>query len=190
MALSHAQLQTAAYLAQEVYNRQPDWLVERVEGVVYLSIEGTDNLVDWRRNVEFIITSDDQHLGFKNYGCRLMAEMLSCGVSFSRSDQLVITGHSLGGAVATSIAAALQDHMPNLQLVTFGSPRPGGRKFRDRLRVPHRRYVHGLDVVPRLPLAAFGFRHTAPAIVLPEPNDSILHGVADHDMAIYRRLVA
>ncbi len=87
--------------------------------------------------------------------------------------------------MATIIAAQLQQHIPKLTLVTFGSPRPGGRLFREQLRFPHYRYVHGDDVVPHLPMAAFGFRHTVDPIRLPVPNDSILKGIGDHDMDGY-----
>ena len=185
MALSHAQLQAAAELARNVYNIQPDWLAKRDGAQVYLAIEGSDEAADWRRNFEFVYTAGDTHAGFANYATLLMAQMLAEGVSFRRDEHLIITGHSLGGAVATIIAAHLQDHLPWIDLVTFGSPRPGGRKFARRLRVPHHRFVHGHDVVPHMPLAAFGFRHTAPAKQLPVDKDSLLKGVADHAMDGY-----
>jgi predicted alpha/beta-hydrolase family hydrolase len=189
MALSHAQLQTAAFLAQQVYQQRPDWLAQTVDGTLFIAIEGTDEALDWRRNFEFVFTADDTHAGFANYSVLLMAQMWAAGVNLCRAEQVVVTGHSLGGAVATIIAAQLQDHHAPVHLVTFGSPRPGGAKFRDRLRIPHDRFVHGMDVVPHMPLAAFGFRHTSPAIVLPEDNDNVLKSVADHDMSIYRRLI-
>jgi len=168
MALSHAQLQTAAYLAQQVYQQRPDWLAQTVDGTLFIAIEGTDEALDWRRNFEFVFTADDTHAGFANYATLLMAKMWAAGVDLCGAEQVVVTGHSLGGAVATIIAAQLQDHHAPVHLVTF---------------------VHGMDVVPHMPLAAFGFRHVSPAIVLPEDNDSVLKGVADHDMSIYRRLV-
>jgi predicted alpha/beta-hydrolase family hydrolase len=185
MALSTDNLLHAAELARRVYDLKPDWLVERHRDQVYLAIEGSDEAADWRRNFEFVYTAGDTHAGFANYATLLMAQMLTEGVSFRRDDHLIISGHSLGGAVATIIAAHLQDHLPWVDLVTFGSPRPGGRRFRQRLRVPHHRYVHGDDVVPHLPSAAFGFRHTAPARVLWIDDDSPLRGVADHAMDGY-----
>jgi triacylglycerol lipase len=189
MALSHAQLQTAAHLALQVYQHPDDWLAQAVDDTLFIAIEGTDSRTDWRRNLEFIFTASDTHAGFENYATLLMAQMWNSGVNLSSAKQLIITGHSLGGAVATIIASHLQVHHPALQLVTFGSPRPGGWRFKQRLRVPHQRFVHGLDLVPHMPLAAFGFRHTVSAIVLPEANDSVLKGVSDHDMSIYRRLI-
>jgi pimeloyl-ACP methyl ester carboxylesterase len=65
-------------------------------------------------------------------------------------DPPVITGHSLGGALATLAAAEHRKRAPTL--VTFGSPRVGDEAFQrlfDGLAV--RRIVHCCDVVPRLP---------------------------------------
>ena len=183
--LTHSNLLQAAQLARDVYDIEPDWLVKRDGAQVYLAIEGSDSLIDWRRNLEFIFTENDSHFGFSNYSTLLMAQMLAEGVTFRPDDHLIITGHSLGGAVATIIASHLQDHFPLLDLVTFGSPRPGGRKFRDRLRVNHSRFVHGQDAVPHMPLAAFGFRHTTQPHVLLIDDDSVLRGIEDHSMDGY-----
>lgn len=176
---------TAAILARRVYDIEPDWLVQTGYETTYLAIEGSDELTDWRRNFEFLLTSSDTHAGFQNYATLLMAQMLASGVSLDPKRHLILCGHSLGGAVATVIAAQLQDHVPNLTLVTFGSPRPGGRRFRQRLKVPHHRFVHGDDVVPHLPASWLGFRHTTAPRPLAVLNDNALLGVADHAMDGY-----
>ena len=190
MALSHAQLQTAAYLALQVYQQPADWLVQVVDGTTFICLEGSDTAIDWRRNAEFIFTASDTHAGFENYATLLMAQMWAAGVPLPAGQPVVVTGHSLGGAVATIMAAQLQDQLPLLELVTFGSPRPGGRKLRKRLRVPHHRYRHASDIVPEMPLWVAGYRHTAPVIQL-EPSSPLhaLRGIADHDMGVYQRLI-
>jgi pimeloyl-ACP methyl ester carboxylesterase len=190
MALSKHDLQTAASLCLQVYSRPTDWLIHTEGFTQWLAIEGTDELVDWRRNFEFILTSTDEHLGFGSYARELMGQMWANHVNLDPNKTTILCGHSLGGAVATIMAAALQDQLPLLELVTFGSPRPGGAKFAKRLRVPHHRYVHEDDVVPHMPLWIAGFRHTAPAIQLqPWSPLHVLHGVADHDMNTYRLLI-
>ena len=74
-----------------------------------------------------------------------------------------------------------------MALVTFGSPRPGGRKFRERFKVQHTRYVHENDVVPALPPAMFGYRHTGPATRLGIWAAShLIEGVEDHSCEAYR----
>jgi pimeloyl-ACP methyl ester carboxylesterase len=185
----HQQTVIAAEMAMAVYWNESDWLVHEEDGITYVAIEGTDSLIDWRRNCEFLITSSSEHLGFGAYARQLTTEMWASGVSLDPAQQTIICGHSLGGAVATIIAAQLQDHLPLLRLITFGSPRPGGRRFRERLKVPHMRYVHGEDVVPHMPMALLGFRHAGPATELKEPHGWGLHGISDHSMTSYKRLV-
>ena len=73
-----------------------------------------------------------------------------------RGTRLVVTGHSLGAAMATLMAAL----HPNAVLVTFGSPRVGNKDFigawagRDV-----RRYVDCADIVPQVPPRMIAFRH-------------------------------
>jgi pimeloyl-ACP methyl ester carboxylesterase len=182
---------TAAHLCLAVYLDPSDWTIHREGQTTWIAIEGSDELADWRRNSEFLITSSDEHLGFGSYARELMAQMWASGVLLDPNQHTVLCGHSLGGAVATIIAAELQDHLPNLELVTFGSPRPGGRRFRDRLRVPHTRYVHADDVVPRIPSPLMGFRHTTEPTWLGRFDwRLLLNGVIDHDMDTYLHLLS
>lgn len=76
-----------------------------------------------------------------------------------------ITGHSLGGALATLMAAKMLDAMQKKQIdvrlrgvYTFGSPRVGNLQFYDRInqaaiehRVPIVRFRNGHDIVTRVP---------------------------------------
>lgn len=82
------------------------------------------------------------------------------------SYKLIITGHSLGGAVATLAAADLRGLGYAADLFTYGSPRTGNRQLAE--------YVSGQtgitarvtrinDPIPRLPpLVLTPFRHTTP----------------------------
>jgi triacylglycerol lipase len=190
MTLTRDQISTAADMALLVYQDPSDWITYRDGFTTYIAVEGSDELADWRRNAEFLITSSSEHLGFGAYARELMAQMWIARVEIDPNQDTIICGHSLGGAVATIMAAQLQDQLPLLQLVTFGSPRPGGRRFKQRLRVPHYRFVHANDVVPTMPMAACGFRHTCPATQLGARRWlRQLDGVHDHDMHIYRKLV-
>lgn len=60
---------------------------------------------------------------------------------------LVVTGHSLGGALATLAAREWRAD----DLITFGSPRVGNEKFRDAIRSRVERYVNCCDVVTQVP---------------------------------------
>jgi hypothetical protein len=72
--------------------------------------------------------------------------------------RLTITGHSLGAALATLLAA----RMPAAELINFGSPRAGtatlARSFEGR---PARRYVDCTDLVVGVP-PAIGYAHIEP----------------------------
>ncbi len=64
-----------------------------------------------------------------------------------------VTGHSLGGAMATLVANRLASEGFLVRAVyTFGSPRAGDRHFRDNYQLPNFRFVNDNDLVPHLPL--------------------------------------
>ena len=101
--------------------------------------------------------------------------------------KLILAGHSLGGATATLIAEALWDSgNKNIGLVTAGSPRPGGRRLRKRIKdLEHYRFVHGDDIVPKTPPWLAGYVHTHPVIKLEDANDTRFDGVSAHNMGSY-----
>lgn len=76
---------------------------------------------------------------------------------------LYITGHSLGGALATLMAAFLSNgSWPGVAVYTFGSPRVGNRGFAalyDHLVPNTWRYVHDNDLYSRFPWQLGRFRH-------------------------------
>jgi hypothetical protein len=77
-----------------------------------------------------------------------------------RNLPLYVTGHSLGGALAT--LACFDMSLEPAALYTFGCPRVGGKKFRAefnrRMRDRAFRVVNHLDIVPRVPAPIF-YRH-------------------------------
>ena len=82
------------------------------------------------------------------------------------SAPLYVTGHSLGGAVATlgSYVLANDLNIPVTATYTYGSPRVGNQAFAEAQRTGHNQWraTHHRDIVPHLPPETlFGFRHTA-----------------------------
>ena len=70
-----------------------------------------------------------------------------------------VTGHSLGGAMASLVAHRLaEDGYPVRAVYTYGSPRAGDRKFCDAYRRPNYRFVNDNDLVPHLPFR-WCYRH-------------------------------
>ena len=85
-----------------------------------------------------------------------------------------VTGHSLGGALATLFAADVAANMPQLQrrvcVYSFGSPRVGNEQFAREFNtnVPRSfRCRNKLDLVPRLPLwsPALRYKHVGREVV-------------------------
>jgi predicted lipase len=107
--------------------------------------------------------------------------------SLEQDRVLVVAGHSLGGATATVLGdLLLKTTAPNLHIITIGSPRPGGRGLRKRLKdVDHLRFVHGSDIVPKSPPFLTGYVHTHPVIHLEDVNPTRFDRVADHNAADY-----
>jgi len=67
---------------------------------------------------------------------------------------IFITGHSLGGALATVAAQELEEAYTISACYTFGSPRVGSAEWSDSLKTPVYRVVHGADGVPMVPPSA------------------------------------
>ena len=86
--------------------------------------------------------------------------------------QVLITGHSLGGAEAIICAGTISYlkyvDSSKIRLITFGSPRIGDKAFADAIAklVPEPyRVVHRNDIVPHLPIEGlFGYTHIASEI--------------------------
>jgi triacylglycerol lipase len=76
---------------------------------------------------------------------------------------LWFTGHSLGGAMATICAGrCMLSHIKSnpTQIITFGSPRVGNKRYINFVRVNHIRWVNNNDIVTKVPPAWLGYRHT------------------------------
>ncbi|MDH3705347.1 MAG: lipase family protein [Acidimicrobiia bacterium] len=73
------------------------------------------------------------------------------------------TGHSLGGAMATICAGRCQlsdiAAVP-VEVVTFGSPRVGTKRYVQHADVTHIRWVNNNDIVTRVPPTWLRYRHT------------------------------
>ena len=81
----------------------------------------------------------------------LMPKCLSeCMDRDIEKEDIVLTGHSLGGAVALIVGALMVRDEVNIQeIVTFGAPRCGRLKILDN--TPVTMYRHGKAIVPMVP---------------------------------------
>ena len=188
MTLPKEVILEALRCCRDVYPHSQDFLVSRkCADHTILAVEGPNETTDWVTNLKFLIKRDDCHRGFKNNANRTLAELVVAYEGLNPERKLVIAGHSLGGATATCIADLLwESGNKNVALVTAGSPRPGGRRLKRRLKdIEHLRFVHGNDIVPGTPPRLAGFVHTHPRIYLPDAVETRFDGVADHNMGDY-----
>ena len=172
---------------RDIYPHEDDVLIDRsIDGYTILAIEGTKEKTDWLTNIKFLLKSDDCHRGFKNNSYRSLSKLVCDYEALDKKRKLIITGHSLGGATATLIPDIIYPNNQNIALITAGSPRPGGRKLKERLKnVEHLRFVYGDDIVPKTPPWVCGYVHTHQPIPLEDANDTRFDGVADHNMGSY-----
>lgn len=133
-----------------------------------ISIRGTasvhDALIDGDILRTETVAGDGIHSGFLREFEAIQHQVFS----FLRSHPMRpvhITGHSLGGAIATILAAELAKDGYEVSLATFGSPRVGDADFAETFRslnIEHTRVVHADDIVPRFP--KMGYKHVCPAL--------------------------
>ncbi|MEQ8318751.1 MAG: lipase family protein [Rhodospirillales bacterium] len=100
------------------------------------------------------------HRGFLDQWLSIRERVLSLATAAAVDGrQIVATGHSLGGALA--VLATISWRLV-AACITFGAPRVGTSEIREAIKLStaaFRRYVHGADIVPIVPLLAMGFRH-------------------------------
>lgn len=85
--------------------------------------------------------------------------------SVPQDGKLIVTGHSLGGAIGALIAARIEkEHRSVKAVYTYGMPRPGDQGLVDSynaagLGMRTYRMVHGHDIVATVAPSSFGFLH-------------------------------
>ena len=152
---------TQAFLAQG-----PDFAV--------LAFRGSDDLAAWMTNINVLPvpwrSGGKVHRGFATALDSIWPDV-AADLPRVRGP-LLVTGHSLGGALAALAAS----HLPEARLYTYGAPRVGDRAFRAAMEMrpgPARRYVDDRDVVCRVPPAAFGYRHAGLPYVIDRDGNVI-----------------
>lgn len=124
-------------------------------------------------------------VGFRQIYMSLRKEMLDALNSCSKDSRVFVTGHSLGGALATlAIPDILHNtHFNNpdqVTLYTFASPRCGDREFAIRFRdtgVRHWRIANTEDFVTMIPFPTGNvFRTTSETVPPDKPEPAIGYG--------------
>jgi hypothetical protein len=114
---------------------------------------------------EVIIADDDRMLAY-DYITKIVGNLLID----NPQARLLVTGHSLGGALAVLYGVMLyyneeKEITNRLEIYTFGQPRVGDQKFANyatrKHKGPYNRVVYCNDIVPRVPFdnKLFQFKH-------------------------------
>lgn len=133
-------------------------LVANNMGHLVIAFRGSDDVSDLAVN---LATAQDNsrenyegavHRGFMRALEGVWIELHTLIEKFHRPGHHVwITGHSMGGALATLTAKRLAAFMEPVQCITFGQPRVGDPAFYSNYDVVHHRFVNEHDVIPKLP---------------------------------------
>ena len=163
--------------------------VVKVQDVHVVAFRGTQEAVDWLRNLdarpEWHDTLGFVHAGFSD-GMDDVAAELNCLLG----DRVALTGHSLGGARARILAALrIAAGQPVDTLTVFGSPKPGFinvSRIIQKSGMGHISFRNRNDPVPLLPAILPLWKHPESWISLdarPAVND--FDPLRDHSMDLY-----
>jgi pimeloyl-ACP methyl ester carboxylesterase len=132
--------------------------VALASNAVVVAFRGTEmNLGDWLGNLNAfstVRTFGRVHAGFLEAFMKVEGP-LRAALSGLAGRPLLLTGHSLGGALATVAAAHWQGQLPISWVYTFGQPGVGKGDFpaffRRHYPANFIRFVNDDDIVPRVP---------------------------------------
>ncbi len=126
--------------------------------VAIVAFRGTASIGNALTDVEAALIRHDIFPGLIHFGFARAAETVYPTVRALLTDldrrlPILVTGHSLGGAMATLVSHRLvHEGFPVRAVYTYGSPRAGNRIFHDAYRLPNYRFVNDNDLVPHLPM--------------------------------------
>lgn len=160
-------------------------LVEDAEDAVCVAVRGTSSFRDVAVDLSFAGEDfegrGDVHRGFAACARAVRADVRA---AVRHRREVVLTGHSLGAAVSTLLAADLAREFPGkrVKLLTFGSPRVGSPEFARNFAADvaeARRFYLRMDPVTWMP-GFMGFEHVG----LPRPLWGVGHGVDTYRRAL------
>lgn len=142
-----------------------------------MSFAGSGSTIrNWLANFSFVqiaytiagCTACTVHSGFaKGWEERrtVILKAVADALSAHPSYKVVVSGHSIGGAVGTLAVAELRSMGINADVYSYGSPRVGNAAFAAFVTAQNggsHRLAHENDPVPQIPPTWIGYQHTSP----------------------------
>lgn len=161
-------------------NNSTQSFVAKSEKFIISSFRGTDEWQDWLDNLNLPAIPHNLgrvHRGFQTALEDVWDEMLATIEQFKDNQQtLWLTGHSLGGALATLAAAErIDEDQPWNGLYTFGQPRCVDRTMSRNINVEAKerifRFQNNNDIVTRIPQRLMGYSHTGTFVYIDKDQE-------------------
>ena len=137
--------------------------------IVILIFRGTDSIMDWTTNIKIKLVPSPSNIGKVHFGFNkaldsVWDELSATIVQWDVSNRFWVSGHSLGGALATLAVDRFIDNGVLVQgMYTFGQPMVGNKDFKDNFdsKMDGRsfRFVDDEDIVPKIITTLMGYRH-------------------------------
>lgn len=191
--------------------------IDKTNGIIVLAFRGTRSLKNWFENVKAWRSASDLcgechiHAGFWEQWTsirHMIMPNVDKAIAENPEYRFIVTGHSLGGALATIAAADFRHSsdwfLMNTELFSYGSPRIGdflAVRFLSEQSKKSYRVTASDDPIARLPLTSLGYMHTSPEYFIarnpndPKPEDVTVltgyynsHGDSGQDPSIFKDL--
>ena len=188
-----------AILCKNLYRTPSKTVCIKHRDHLYIAIKGTSTVKDWKCNFHLKKNADDIHIGFVNYAEECFHELNNQDIieDIHHYDHIVLSAHSLGACAAVIVLYNLMLNYgfllegKQLDVVLFGSPKPGGtefmREFNDlclNYDIDIYRYNNKFDAVPTYP-PLDGFTHICDEIILDKKNSKRTNLYNDHCLDSY-----
>jgi hypothetical protein len=138
-----------------------------INNTLYVALRGSSSAQNWIDDFEIRLVDYDKcagcsvHHGFYKSALGIKSQVIeSIETHGSDIDNVIITGHSYGAAVAQVLALELIEK--NIHVYNFGQPRTGNTQFAkyvNQMLPNYWRVTHDRDLVPHLP-PKFGYIHS------------------------------
>lgn len=163
---------------KELINRNQFGWVYLKERTLIVAYRGTDDFSDVVSDVDIhhedykcVSNYGSVHQGFQAVYVAIRDSVIDiCKLCTGTYDRLILTGHSLGGALSELSAPDLyHQNLGNPEVINFAAPRVGKRDFArsfdaDKLRCT--RVVNRWDSIPKLPSLWTGYLHVGDAVTI------------------------